>query len=460
MGQPRTAERVNFTRARIDAIPTPVKRTYVYDAKVQGLAIVVQPSGSRSWYLCKRINGRQARIPIGPWPAIDVATARTLAGKMIADIADGGDPIAARRGKRSEASLGDVWGDFIKDRDRTRQPSTVAGYRTIWQRHIKATFNARSLRSITRQDVKRWYHVIGERSGKYAANRAAALLHAIFVFAADEDMFTGTNPARFKRGTKYAERSRERFLDQDEVRRLLDVLYDRPSPDRVLRWHQRNTAVMLHKRDKHRTAADIARTVGADEDAVAGWLNGDDDDALIDPVFLDLFAVLLFAGQRKGNTMAMRWADVDLRRGTWTIPGDSTKNHDAHLVTLSDPTLEILRRRHAENESGSVYVFPSPRTPSRPVREIKTAWHAVCRRAGLTDVRPHDLRRTLGSWLAQAGVSLQVIGKTLGHRSMKATEIYARLHDEAPRQAVGDAAAAMMAARNPDTRGVVGKIIG
>jgi integrase len=61
------------------------------------------------------------------------------------------------------------------------------------------------------------------------------------------------------------------------------------------------------------------------------------------------------------------------------------------------------------------------------ITEPKSAWHRVRERAGVPDVRIHDLRRTLGSWLAQQGFRLPMIGAALNHASPASTAVYARL---------------------------------
>jgi integrase len=68
------------------------------------------------------------------------------------------------------------------------------------------------------------------------------------------------------------------------------------------------------------------------------------------------------------------------------------------------------------------------------------------KRAGLTDLRIHDLRRTLGSWQAALGASLPIIGKSLGHQSLEATQIYSRLELGPVRQSVERAGQAMLLA--------------
>ena len=77
--------------------------------------------------------------------------------------------------------------------------------------------------------------------------------------------------------------------------------------------------------------------------------------------------------------------------------------------------------------------------------EPKTAWARILEAADLKDVRIHDLRRTLGSWMTAAGVSTAIVGKSLGHKSQAATAVYARLDLDPVRAAVSAAADAMFA---------------
>ena len=76
-------------------------------------------------------------------------------------------------------------------------------------------------------------------------------------------------------------------------------------------------------------------------------------------------------------------------------------------------------------------------------------WNRILERAGIDDLRIHDLRRTLGSWQAKTGASLVTIGKSLNHKSLNATAIYARLDLDPVRESVNTATAAMMEAGKP-----------
>ncbi len=140
------------------------------------------------------------------------------------------------------------------------------------------------------------------------------------------------------------------------------------------------------------------------------------------PLFRDFFALGLLTGARRANLQAMRWADMDLDAGFWRIP--ETKGGIPVVVPLVEAALSILRARR-ESADGSEYVFPGRR--GGHLTEPKGSWKRICTAAGLADLRPHDLRRSLGSWMAGQNVSLTIIGRVLGHKSSAATMIYSRV---------------------------------
>ena len=78
--------------------------------------------------------------------------------------------------------------------------------------------------------------------------------------------------------------------------------------------------------------------------------------------------------------------------------------------------------------------------------EPKKGWKRILERAGIEDLRIHDLRRTLGSWQAKTGASLAIIGKSLNHKNQSTTAIYARLDLDPVRNSVNTATSAMLAA--------------
>lgn len=225
----------------------------------------------------------------------------------------------------------------------------------------------RSLESIRRGDVVSLQSELMRTKGKSAANAAVTLLSMLYNKAIDWELFEGKNPA--SRIRKFRIPARDRFMQPEELPRFLDALSE-----------------------------------------------------LKNPTTRDYFLMLLFTGQRRRNTAEMKWSDIDWNRKVWQIV--ETKNGRPHTVPLVEQALEILRNRRGAHP---VYVFPRE-DGTGPIWYRCTAWKYILDRAGITNLRIHDLRRTLASWQAITGSSLPIIAKTLGHLDTKSTQIYARLN--------------------------------
>ena len=135
-----------------------------------------------------------------------------------------------------------------------------------------------------------------------------------------------------------------------------------------------------------------------------------------------------------------------------SVPEEESKSKEPLLCVLAPQAVEILKSRQDDNaarpaDERSAYVFPSWGGTGH-VTEPKAAWKRIIDRAGIKDLRLHDLRRTLGSWQAAAGASLSIIGRSLGHKNVATTAIYARLDIDPVRASVNTAAEAIMAAAN------------
>lgn len=139
----------------------------------------------------------------------------------------------------------------------------------------------------------------------------------------------------------------------------------------------------------------------------------------------------------------MRWEDIHLERGEWRLA--HTKNGLPQTVVLTPDVIDLLRQRR--NQHNLPFVFPSE-SRSGHIVEPKRAWKRLLIRAGIQNLRLHDLRRTLGSWQAKTGASLTIIGKSLNHSSHQSTQVYARLDMDPVRASVGRAVDAMLEAAN------------
>jgi len=387
--------KIAFTVASLAKIVCPPGeiRAYARDTKTPGLTFCRSASGKGVFALYKRINGRPARIKLGDCPPMTIEQARKQAAILTMQIATGSDPQEAKRQARGESSLQDLFDDYLeKHAKQFKRERSWQDDEKLFKRYL-TVWKARPLSAIRYEDVEALHLKIGKDHGKYASNRALSLLSAMYNLRGRAMGFTGQNPCRGIR--KFKEQSRERFLQGDELPKFFQSLKDHP-----------------------------------------------------DQAMADFFLILLFTGARRGNVQSMRWDDINLPSCVWMLPGEITKNGRPLTVALAAPAVEILSRRY--NERGeSPYVFPS-HSETGYLLYPKKAWGQILERAGIEDLRMHDLRRTLGSWQAAGGSSLQVIGKSLGHQNIATTAIYSRLNLEPVRQSVDAAVQAMLNAGAPE----------
>ncbi len=383
------AKKLNFTMGSLARIKPPSEgRQYLYDAKVSGLAFCISATGAASFYWVKKVSGRTERLRLGGFPELSVDTVRGLANKHNAAIAKGDNPADSKRKQRGEWTMGALFDLYVEFHGPHKKATSLATDKATWKRYVTG-WSGRKLSSFERSDIQTLHARIGKANGKYAANRLLALLSTMFNVAADHG-WKRPNPCKGVK--KFAEKSRDRFLQPEEIPRFLKAV-----------------------------------------------------DSLENQTAADGFRLLLWTGARKGNVLAMQWADINLSSATWRIP--DTKANESQRVHLTAEALAILRRlKKAAKESP--FVFPARTAGSvfGHLSDVTKPWNAVREAADLPKLRMHDLRRSLGSWMAAGGASLPIIGKTLGHRNQSTTAIYSRLNIDPVRVAVDSAVAAMMLA--------------
>ena len=378
------SNRLRFTTPRLEKLACPPDKdhAYFYDDEIQGLCLYVGDSGAKTFYLYRRVAGRPTRLRLGAWPhELSVDDARKEARKASGDVAKGIDPHKAKLAARAGMTFGELMAkhlDHAKVHNRSWKESQrqYTCYLTHWRN--------RRITEITRSDVQALHASMGEKHGRYIANRTLALVHHAFAKTAANHGYSGSNPAYGI--DKFREKSRERFLHPDEMPKFLKAL--------------------------------------------------DDETEL----FRDFFLMLLLTGARRANVQSIRWEDISFERTVWRIP--ETKSGEPVTVPLVPEALEILFRR--KSNCDGQFVFPSHGKTGHLIAP-NSAWQRIIVRAGIADLRMHDLRRTFGSWQAAAGVSLTIIGKSMGHKNQSTTAVYARLSLEPVRAAVTAATSAMMA---------------
>jgi integrase len=176
------------------------------------------------------------------------------------------------------------------------------------------------------------------------------------------------------------------------------------------------------------------------------WLNREEISYLLEALAeeTDIYAasairLLLYTGLRKSELLAAKWEHLDLERGALFVP--ERKGEEDFTLPLNSLALKELTS--LPRQQGSPWIFPSDRNPEEHRRDVKRQWDRVREKTGLEDIRIQDLRRTAGSWMAQAGVPLALIQDVLGQQSPEVVKVYARLAEESARAAVDRYASAL-----------------
>ncbi|MCM2256579.1 MAG: site-specific integrase, partial [Vicinamibacteria bacterium] len=160
----------------------------------------------------------------------------------------------------------------------------------------------------------------------------------------------------------------------------------------------------------------------------------------VSPFALAAIRLLVFTGARASEVLGLTWDSVDLEAGRARLPDSKT---GAKTVFLPAPAVKLLKE--LPRLEGNPYVIPGGRK-GQPLTlwGVEQVWQVIRRRAGLVDVRLHDLRHSFASMAAADGQSLPVIGALLGHSQAQTTKRYAHLSAD-PLKAASDAVASRLA---------------
>lgn len=375
-------ERQKLTKTVVAGLEAPEKGSrYYHDSEVPSFAVCVTANGVKTFYRVGRVNGKPKRIKLGRVGEITVENARREAAAVSLAANAGRDPRGGMMTGRM--NLETLWEWYLANHAKPRKKSWKRDV-DRWEQHIAKWGAKKSLGEIRRADVVAFHAALGKDIGHYGANHVLAQLKHMLNVAVEHEWVIGNPAASVKR---FPRRSRRRFLGPDEIPRFLAAV-----------------------------------------------------DTLRSPTARDFFRMLLFTGGRRSNVAAMQWRDINLDAGVWTVVADESKNKEPMPIVLPIQAIEILQRRRGESK----WVFPSASSGSGHFAWPKTSWKRVLAKSGLTNLRIHDLRRSLGSWMLKIGTPLSIIGESLGHRSLSATQVYARSHFDQVRQSVADAVNAML----------------
>ncbi len=388
----------NITKRLVESLRPGAKDLWVWDSEVRGFGIKVTPTGRRTYFVKYRTaDGTQRKPSIGVHGKIAADVARAIAKEWLAEVAKGGDPSASRAAMRGAASFADLAERYLAEHARPYKVEATAKEDARMLRvNLLPRWAGKHVQAITRRDVARMHSEIREKIGLYSANRHLALVSKAFSLAVEWG-YRPDNPAK---GVKmFRELKRDRWLRPDEIRRMFEALSQEP-----------------------------------------------------DPVFRGALTFLLLTGARKTEALRAKWEDIDFDSAFWRIP--KPKAQKPQTIPLSGQALAVLQS--LPRVAGSPWVFPG-RATDKPLVNLTKSWVRVRNRAGLHDVRIHDLRRSLGAMMVQSGATLYVAQRALRHADSRTTsEIYAHLGDDPTRAAfetVGNKVAALMPSARPRATG-------
>ena len=358
----------------VDGLRAADRDTIFWDCALAGFGVRVYPSGRKVYVVQTRAGGAPRRVTIGVHGALDAERARKRAEAVIDIIKAGGDPAAPAGG----LTLAELAERYMTGHVAANCNAHTAGiYRGSLDNHILPALGAMPLASVGREEVAALHHRLRDRPR--AANRALAILAKMFSLAEDWGMAQeGDNPCRGVR--KYRERRRARFLAPGEYRRLGAVLA---------------------------------------EAEAGGWASASAVAAL---------RLLMLTGCRRSEILTLRWDDVDRAAGEFRLRDGKTGGRMVPLTPTAEAVLAGIPRL-----PGDPWVIAG-RAPGTRLVSLTAEWYRIRARAGLGDVRIHDLRHSYATRALSSGESLTMIGRLLGHADIASTLRYAHLAQGAERE--------------------------
>lgn len=391
-------KKFKFTDNRLlNFVNETTNRIFLYDTKQPGLAIRITPLGKKTFKFSAwdSKRGRSVELTLGTYPKMGLNEARNKARELASSLSSGIDIMGQSQAEREIPKLDEAFNRWIVKKAAQNKTSWVIDQQR-YNKHIKPRFGNKLVNDITQRQIEDWFLKIPKNTGlsTTSANRLLVIIKTVY----NKELRQYANPCAGILLNR--EESRERFLGPSEIPGFLEALNSEMTQD-YLR---------------------------------------------------DFVYLLLFTGARKSNLLKMKWNDIDRELGVWVVNAAESKNRRSMTLPLIPEVQEILNRRWVTNQSSqkpSIYVFPSisPQGRTGHMADVRNSWDNLLKRAGMSNFRIHDIRRTLGSWQTITGASNSIVGKSLGHRSSQSTQVYARMDLDPVRKSIEKAIEAILAVK-------------
>lgn len=364
----------------LDTLELKEKPYDIWDSEVKGFIVTIFPTGRKTFsFRYYDTNKKNQRIKIGIFGNITCETAREIAKGLAGDLAKGIDPKkqkeSAKAQEKSLISFSDFFEKFTKNhRLIHHKATTIKVGEYMIKSYILPFFGHKNLEQISAIDIMEFKELLKKVPGSY--NKCFVLLHKAFELA-ELWGFCKKNSNPCHGIQKYPERKKERFLNNEELERLEEVLEE--------------------------------------EEALQ----------LKSLYVLRAIRMLIYTGCRMNEILTLKWKDVYLEERYIHLTDSKTGERFVPLNEPAKKTLEKVKKRE-----GNPYVFCGGKQENSHVVNIEKAWQKIRKKANLDDVRIHDLRHSFASFALKKGLDLYQIAKLLGHRNIRTTTRYAHLARE------------------------------
>ena len=360
----------------VDGLPVCEREEFYWDRDLPGFGIRVYPSGSKVYLVQAQGPGGRRRLTVGRHGTISADEARRRGAAILTRIRAGE---SAEPEPGAGPTVAELAERYLREHVAVYcKPATISGYTQIIGKRILPALGPLALQEVERRHVAELHYKL--RRTPVAANDAVGALSRMFNRAEAWGLVpAGGNPCRSIK--KYRTRKLERFLTEDEFRRLGATLDEMEQEERI---------------PMHAAAA---------------------------------LRLLMLTGCRCGEIVGLRWEDVDLERNEIRLRESKTGPRTVSLSPGAARVIAAIPRAH-----NNPWVIAG-REPGSRLPHIHYYWYLVRKRAGLDDLRIHDLRHSFASRALALGEPLPMIGKLLGHTKIQTTARYAHLAMDSVREA-------------------------
>ncbi len=346
-----------------------------YDNEIKGFFLEVRANKSKTYFLKAIVDKKRVTKKIGDANVMDIKSARVKALKLKRAVEEGKDIVIGRSSKNKssiltlEAFYEEYYIPYIKMHIKSYETNI-----SVFKNHILPKFRNSAMNDITKKDIMQLHTnmVQKKKLAPATANKVLIFIsHAFNVAMQLEIKGIEVNPAS-KIKPYLLNNARERYLTKDEATRLIDAI--------------NQTEQNIHLKY--------------------------------------IIPMLILTGARRGEVLKAKHEDFNLNQLCWTIP--TSKSGKKRILPITPQLLELYKSIPKDD---TPYLFASAKS-KKPYVTIYVSWNSARTRAGLKDLRMHDLRHSFASALVNNGRSLYEVQTLLGHSTSKMTQRYAHLSNE------------------------------